>query len=71
MFSLCTGGLGLRRLPLFNKALFGKWLWWFAMDDDSLWRNVIMEKYRCEVGGWRIPVVHGSWFLWVELMEAY
>jgi hypothetical protein len=57
---LAAGGLGLRRLHLFNKALLGKWLWRFTTDTDSLWRNVILEKYGCAVGRWRTPVVNGE-----------
>ena len=39
------GGLGIRDLVLFNKALLGKWIWRFALGDDKLWCRVIKGKY--------------------------
>lgn len=64
-----SGGLDLRRLPPYNKALLGKWLWHFGSDRDNLWRLVVLDKYGSEVGGWSNMEVHGS--LWCELMKAY
>ena len=44
------GGLGIRSLSVFNKALLGKWLWRFASETDRLWRILIAEKYGTSVG---------------------
>ena len=32
-----NGGLGIKILEMFNKALLSKWLWWFASEDKPLW----------------------------------
>ena len=45
-------GLGIRGLLNFNKALLGKWDWRFAMEENSIWRNIISLKYGMEEGGW-------------------
>ncbi|XP_059630150.1 uncharacterized protein LOC132273143 [Cornus florida] len=47
-----NGGLGLRRLVLFNKALLGKWLWRFGMERHWLWRKVVVSRFGESRGGW-------------------
>ena len=55
---LHSGGLAIRSLRSFNKALFGKWLWRFGNERQALWRRVIGAKYVCEKGGWcSLPVI--------------
>ena len=44
------GGLGIRSLLNFNKALLGKWNWRFAMEENSEWRNIISLKYGMQDG---------------------
>ena len=39
-----SGGLGVRCLVTFNRALLGKWLWRFALDWGGYWRRVIVAK---------------------------
>ena len=46
------GGLGIRRLSVFNKALLGKWLWRYAVESGALWRQVVDSKYGSQWGGW-------------------
>ena len=49
---IASGGLGIRKVRLFNEALLGKWLWRFGMERATLWRQVIEVKYDSEWGGW-------------------
>ena len=55
------GGLRVKSLGLFNKALLGKWAWRFANEKTALWNQVIRRKYGEEKGGWRS----------CEIREAY
>ena len=47
---IANGGLGIRKLTTFNKALLGKWLWRFGKEEDRLWRRVVVSKYGEEWG---------------------
>ena len=47
------GGLGVKSLGPFNRALLGKWVWRFANEKRALWNQVIRRKYEEERGGWR------------------
>ena len=66
---IANGGLGIRKLTTFNKALLGKWLWRFGKEEDQLWRRVVASKYGEEFGGeggWTLKLgrgVHGC-VLW-------
>lgn len=57
------GGLGIKDLRVFNKALFGKWSARFLSNPCSLWAKVLHLKYKkletgslrereCRVSGW-------------------
>uniref|UniRef100_A0A2N9HT73 Reverse transcriptase domain-containing protein n=1 Tax=Fagus sylvatica TaxID=28930 RepID=A0A2N9HT73_FAGSY len=54
------GGLGIRYLQIFNKALLGKWLWRFGNEREALWRLVIVAKYGEQHGGWSSGELLGS-----------
>ena len=59
---IANGGLGIRKLTTFNKALLGKWLWRFGKEEDQLWKRVVASKYEEEWGGWTSKLgrgVHG------------
>ena len=55
--TVCTpkaeGGLGIRSLVFFNRALLGKWMWRFGLEENHLWRRVLVAKFGIEAGGWR------------------
>ncbi|RVW81120.1 hypothetical protein CK203_044688 [Vitis vinifera] len=55
------GGLGSRSLVALNKALLGKWSWKFAVERNSLWKQVIIKKYGVEEGGWCSREVRGAY----------
>ena len=38
-------GLGIRKITTFNKALLGKWLWRFGVEETHLWRRVVALKF--------------------------
>ena len=42
---IANGGLGIRKITTFNKALLGKWLWQFGKEEDRLWKRVVVSKY--------------------------
>ena len=45
------GGLGIHSLSIVNRALLGKWVWKFAEEENSIWKDVIKLKYHKEKGG--------------------
>ena len=46
-----NGGLGVRKITTLNKALLGKWLWRFGVEETRLWRRVVALKFGEEWGG--------------------
>ena len=62
---VCTpkekGGFGVRSMTLFNKALLGKWLWRFGLEEHQLWRRVLVAKYGVDLGGWRTSCIRGPY----------
>ena len=49
--SIANGGLGIRKLTTCNKALLGKWLWRFGVEETRIWRRVVVSKFGKEWGG--------------------
>ena len=54
------GGIGVKNLTLLNRVLLGKWVWTFAWDIDSIWKQVISSKFGYEVYVWRSKEAQGS-----------
>jgi hypothetical protein len=50
--SLQSGGLGIRNMATFSKALLGKWLWIYTTEPTSLWRQVVDSKYGSQQREW-------------------
>ena len=42
---IANGSLGIRKFTTFNKALLGKWLWHFEVEETQLWRRVVVLKF--------------------------
>lgn len=47
-----SGALGIRRLPILNKALCVKWLWRFGCESESIWKRLVSRKDEEEEGDW-------------------
>ena len=43
------GGLGIKDIKVFNRALLIKWKWLLFQQPDHLWSRILSSKYR----GWR------------------
>ncbi|KAL5549263.1 hypothetical protein UlMin_004494 [Ulmus minor] len=52
-----SGGLGIGNLLIRNKALLGKWLWRFPLEQHTLWAAVIRSKYGLNREGWDTNLV--------------
>ena len=75
--TVCTdkkvGGLGVRGLHKLNKALLGKWIWRFANERNSLWREAIRRKFGETQGGWCSGECRNSFGtnLWKEIRKGW
>jgi hypothetical protein len=60
---ISNGGLGIRNLRIFNKALLGKWLWRYAHERGAWWKSVVDAKYGSNWAGWCSlnPLGHTEW----------
>lgn len=43
------GGLGVRDIKTFNKALLGKWKWLMFSQKEALWVKIVDSRYN----GWK------------------
>jgi hypothetical protein len=70
---LSGGGLGIRDVAIFNKALLGKWLRRYSTEPNSLWRQVIDSKYGGQGNFWvsnRVNTPHGV-SLWRHIRTGW
>ena len=67
------GGLGVRNLVTFNKALLGKWLWKFGLEEHHLWHRILVAKFGVELGGWHTRDIRGAYGcgLWKGIMAGW
>lgn len=54
-----AGGLGIRKIGLFNQALLCKWLWRFRKKVNCLWCQVIASKYGEARGAGALEILEG------------
>ncbi|RVW40785.1 LINE-1 retrotransposable element ORF2 protein [Vitis vinifera] len=66
-----SGGLGIRKIDLLNKALLGKWIWRFAIEEDFFWRKVVGVKYGRLGFGWRTKEARGTFGVgvWRDILK--
>lgn len=53
-------GLGVKDLCLLNLSLLGKWRWRLLEEDGSLWKRVLVTKYRGNAVGNSDPVASST-----------
>jgi hypothetical protein len=70
---IAEGGLGVRNLLLFNRALLEEWLWCYAFKREALWRVVVDCKYGSLWNGWPSGEVNGlhGVVLWKFIGEGW
>ena len=71
---ITNGGLEIRKLTTFNKALLGKWLWHFGVEETQLWRRVVVLKFGEEwgaQGGVVMDLQARKGCSWVWFVEKY
>jgi hypothetical protein len=75
--NVCTpiseGGLGIRNLLIFNRALLGKWLWRYGIERDAWWRVAVDSKFGSLWGRWcsREPVGPFGVGLWKNIRKGW
>ncbi|CAL1405271.1 unnamed protein product [Linum trigynum] len=66
-------GLDIHDLKAFNDAMLSKWLWRFAVERDSWWRQSIAIKYQNPSLVWQTGKArHGfSQSVWANISKEY
>jgi hypothetical protein len=70
---ISEGGLGIRNLRTFNRALLGKWLWRYVNEREARWRVVVDAKFGSMGGGWcsRAPTGPHGVGLWKNIRRGW
>lgn len=65
------GGLGVRSIKEHNRVTLAKWHWRFDKEKESLWRKVVVTRFR-EVTLWEFKGVrvHHGCGLWKPIMKV-
>jgi hypothetical protein len=69
------GGLGVRDIRLVNLSLLAKWRWRIIQPGRSLWKDVLIAKYGCQIlkevnwSNFRIPPLASSWWKNIVLID--
>jgi hypothetical protein len=74
VFTLISkGGLRIRNLLRFNRAVLHKWLWCCGLKREAWWRVVLDGKYGSSWGGWcsREPVGAYEVGFWKNIMRGW
>ncbi|XP_058726593.1 uncharacterized protein LOC131597953 [Vicia villosa] len=40
------GGLGIKNMKVMNMALLSKWKWRILIEDEAVWRGILVSRYR-------------------------
>lgn len=63
------GGLGIKDLKIFNKALIQKVVWQLVTNQDRVWVGIIKAKYFPQNSFWSAEDKQGTSNLWKALLE--
>ena len=64
------GGIGLKDIHLFNKALLAKWKWRLGTEEHGLWKDILESKYGSWSGLRRHTRKHYTSRWWKDLCDV-
>ncbi|CAL5393987.1 unnamed protein product [Camellia sinensis] len=70
--SKAKGGLGIRQAKETNDCLLLKWWWRYGVEDESLWKRVVVSKYGADGGRW-LPTQDGAGkesIVWSDILSV-